>query len=509
MSALFLLSLYCASLVCLCSGTILSLSNVSQFIGRFRQSGVNLSLHLALDTTLFHRFYPRLSPKAQLFMFLKVFVFKYGLLPCETEKLKLGKSCFSRRNGNVDFWEDMEMIYDNTLPQFQKLISECLIGRWLLLPKHENWRETKAIAKFFHLNSRSTLFNRLVACNMCGFKVKKQVADFVFALMDKDWQADLPCLMGNYWPADLPCLKYHQNISHNYLIFSTIHDYDLEVLMTELLECPKEQLVTLVMEWIESQNIFFKREKIWKAIQKYNLRWPILKDALNREQWKYMEIIFSESLCPSDYHILKLIDPKRYMTVLPPSMALGNNNHRATLCILLDMALVKPGDDCPPLESYIRSILDGHNGLSRRNRFSDNLQVLSRDWYRLVESSKLLNNHISAVCQLALQKELKFEVIMNLPDEILSKILYWSIDSLAYSELVLKRVCKRWRKMVKADKVVVNSLYVARQFINSATAGGLQEPWKSFKRLRNSKTLLYCPYSRNGPWKSLIAPFHI
>ena len=69
-------------------------------------------------------------------------------------------------------------------------------------------------------------------------------------------------------------------------------------------------------------------------------------------------------------------------------------------------------------------------------------------------------------------------------------ILFMSIERIGFSDFVLRRVCKRWRAFLTADKVVVNSLPVARLFINSYRGEGLTEPWKSFREIREAKSSL-------------------
>lgn len=226
--------------------------------------------------------------------------------------------------------------------------------------------------------------------------------------------------------------------------------YHLEQAIKSILNSQKDMVVPLIVKLLSKQRperLYYDFEDVTlsRAIKK-----ALLLEAIKQNQWSLVASLIREWLAPWLFNIIREIDAVYYPIIMPPHLVRSYNN--STLYMIYEMAWCLEGKESPALHSYLEILME------MKGPFGP---------FCIIDSKAIFP-------------------INALPDEVLSNVLYQSIGSLAFSELVLKRVCKRWSLFLSPESVVVNSLFVAQQFFVPSV-----EPWNSFEAIRDRKPNIF------------------
>lgn len=185
---------------------------------------------------------------------------------------------------------------------------------------------------------------------------------------------------------------------------------NIDQLISTVLEPKEVDVFCLVVKFLSEQ----KQED--RAFQINHINLPpkteieFYTETIRQNCWSLLSMFLAKKLKPSIYNVIREINPMHFPIILPSD--LNKPINMATLHMIRHMARFLDGKECPALSEYLEGFLN-------------------------------CKREESAICD-GMATDGVVLPINHLPDDVLSQIIYESIESLAFSELVLKRVCKRW-----------------------------------------------------------------
>lgn len=407
---------------------------VGQIFDDFCASGKTMLSFVMSTPLLFDDCMKNGRTKASICLFINTFILdKLALQTIERNKLadEYFKACICRDPNAI---KALVKQYNNCSPEERQLISDYLKPR---------------LSRMSFGDYTEDLFQMLGAYQGCSpnFTCKVHVGYIVERNLDL---TESPislhcCLLNMHECAEVKTVL----LAHS----KTLPRHDganLKELIKSIEQSSTDMTYSRMMEWIAQRKKSRHQQNFIKHAIQHGVVKQVWNEAIKEKQWQTAITLLEMTLSPRSYWLIKDIQPRQYEAILTKN--LFSQHREATLKMLYHMALFMDGNQRPELADHLRSLLN-------------------RDHFDANSSNNLIGFHIN-----------------SLQDELLIPIIYASIDSLAFSELVIKRVCKRWNELAESGKVVVNSSAVARQFVKSFDRHGLSEPWKSFKAIREADT---------------------